>query len=781
MTFVNSWLWIFLPLAAIPIILHLLTLLRLKTVELSTFRFLFDSYVQQRRRMQFLEALLAALRTLFVLALVVLVMKPLVKHWNDLFHTGGGGGREVILLVDCSASMNAQTAGESSFGRAKSAIRAVVKNLKPEDRVTLVRVGAQSKEVFRDFTPDATRIDNEIDALATSPARANFLTAFNQVFGPEAPRRTNPVVYVFTDCQSSGWREVKNQRMDRLLPSDLPVLVVNVGSNEPLPNVAVIGDPPPGGLARRRAIVGLPVHLTARLANYSPSTVRVTLETVVNGKTLLDTRGSAQPRLTIKPGETVVHKIVYTPTEPGEQRGAFKITGNRSDRFADDDSYLFALSVLPRLKVLLVNGNPANTNPLDSETRYLWALADDTPGPKPSGPLGGVHDLARSIDFHEVPESAVNPDALKDTSVVVLANCGGLNGQQFIWLRDFVSQGGGLLVFPGDKVNPDVYNKQFFPIPNVPGEYLTPVQLGPAQGEPEKRETYDVLASLDYTNPALAVFDDPQRSVPYFKNVQFFRRFPLTIPDKQAKAAPLVEFARGGLALVENRYNDGLVVVAGFPANRKWSNLPTDNGKEFVPLLLRLISRAQHRPEVEAPSAVLPGGLTEFSVTGAWAPAELVIHDDENGEWTVPLERSGSRLIGAFDQAGKRGYYTLKVKGDRAERHPGSSLVFAVNLAPEESDFHLLDQNGLQELLPTADVTFIDASAEAQQALLQAGDEVPVWHWLIYLVFLIIGVEFLLATLGGKRSDTEEKQTVAERVRRFNPGAWIGRMTGAGK
>ena len=42
----------FLPLAAIPILLHLLTLHRLKTVELSTFRFLFDSYVQQRRRLK---------------------------------------------------------------------------------------------------------------------------------------------------------------------------------------------------------------------------------------------------------------------------------------------------------------------------------------------------------------------------------------------------------------------------------------------------------------------------------------------------------------------------------------------------------------------------------------------------------------------------------------------------------------------------------------------------------------------------------------------------------
>src|SRR5438128_3425369 len=102
MTFLHPALLWLVPLAAIPVLLHLLTLHRLKTVELSTFRFLFDSYVQQRRRMQFLEALLAMLRTLFLLFLVLMVCRPMVKHWSSLFAAAGGsGGREVVLLLDC--------------------------------------------------------------------------------------------------------------------------------------------------------------------------------------------------------------------------------------------------------------------------------------------------------------------------------------------------------------------------------------------------------------------------------------------------------------------------------------------------------------------------------------------------------------------------------------------------------------------------------------------------------------------------------------------------------
>src|SRR5437762_8507432 len=144
-------LW-FLPLAALPILLHLLTLHRLRTVELSTYRFLFDSYVQQRRRTQFLEALLAVLRMLFILGLIALVARPVAKRVSGLFQ--GGSGRDVILLVDCSASMNAQAKGQSAFDRAKESAKAVVAKLAPDDRVTLVRVTGRPEEVFSQFSTE---------------------------------------------------------------------------------------------------------------------------------------------------------------------------------------------------------------------------------------------------------------------------------------------------------------------------------------------------------------------------------------------------------------------------------------------------------------------------------------------------------------------------------------------------------------------------------------------------------------------------------------------------
>jgi hypothetical protein len=768
----------FLPLAAVPIILHLLMLHRLKTVELSTFRFLFDSYVQQRRRMKFLEALLAMLRTLFLLFLVLVFCRPVVKHWNDLFQTGSG--HDVVMLLDSSASMNAKTAGVSAFDRAKSAAQSIVQRLTPQDRLTLIRVAGKPEEVFSQFVTDPEAIRSKIDELKTTPARGNMFAAFVHLFGPEAEPRPNTQVYVFTDCQASGWREVRNQGLDRHLTTETPVTVVNVGSNKPIPNLAVIGDAP----RRSRAVVGLPVFLQARVVNHARDQGGGAAEVTV--KVFIDEKEVTRHQLTLKPGETAVQRVRYYPTEPGVHRGRFEISGKTPDQFPDDDHYLFTLHVAPQLKVLLVNGNPA-PDPSESECFYLsnalCSRREPTPAEKQAEEkkltaMGLAKDFFRSLERQEIHEAQLNPEVLRDASVVILANCGNLNPQHFTWLRDFVATGGGLLIFPGDRVNPTVYNLQFFTVANNPREPFSPVRLGNPEGNPDMADTFERLAAIDYTHPILSVFDVANNK--FFESVFFQRRFPLLLPEKAVDNVwPLAKFAKGNPALVESRYGDGIVLLAAFPANVKWTNLPARGGHAFVPLVLRAVSYAQHRPEVEGPLTVSPNGVAEIAVTRAWGAVSGTITNPAGHVSTLEFVRSGSRMMAAFEGTAEKGYYTVEVNRDRADQARGNTVAFAVNLAPEESDFTTLSENQFRELLPMANLTLVDASAEAQQEhhLNESGNEI--WRWLIWILFPLIMVEFMLATLGGRKAETVETPAVAERIRRLSPGSWLGRMTGA--
>ena len=776
MGFLHLTLLPFVALAAIPIVLHLLTLHRLKTVELSTFRFLFDSYVQQRRRMRFLEALLAGLRALAVLLLVLLVMRPVVRHWGGLF--GSGSGRDVVLLVDGSASMNARTAGVPAMERAKAAALAVAKRMGRDDRLTLIRVGAKPEEIFGRFAVDAAAVREKIESLQVGPSRANIFAALSMAFDPKV-RKTPPTVYLFTDGQAGGWREVRDQGLAKVIPEKAKLFVVDVGSKEPIPNRGIIGDVP----RPSQAIVGLPVTLRPRVVNHSKSDAAEVAVGVI-----LDEKEVARASLSLKPGETASKEVIYVPSEPGVMRGRYEIA---ADRFPDDDSYLFTLSVAPPVKVLLVNGNPAS-DPFENEGLYLrTALTTDAEGEgqgdAPAKSPG--RDTLKALDLREIPEAALNPDLLQDASVAILANCGALNDQHFAWLREYVSAGGGLIVCPGDRVNPDTYNTHFFNAPGPAPLRFVGATLGPPEGEPEKAETFERLATIDYAHPILSVFDDPNAR--YLTGARIYRRFGMTLPPAREKGGdkskakgnatwPLVKFGKGTPALIESRFGDGLVLVTAFPANPKWSNLPLK--PEFVPLVLRMVGHVRRGAELSTPSTVAPGLPAEIVLDGSWAPALGRVTDAKGRATPIEFERSATRLVGEFDKTAEKGYYAVDVKGGRAEQPKAGTAAFAVDLAPEESDFALAKESQLREWLPTADLAMFDATAEAQQLHGGLGEEREIWRPLIYLLFAIIGVEFLLATMSGRRApgDADEAPTVSERIRGLSPGRWAARMTGAG-
>ena len=688
MEMLNAGLLYLLPLAAIPVVLHLLTLHRLRTVELSTYRFLFDTYVQQRRQVKFLEALLAFLRTLFLLLMIAICARPVVRHWGALF--GGGAGRDVVLMVDCSASMNAQTDGRSALERAKRAAWSVAERLSPDDRLTLVKVASAPQEVFSRFSPAAETVREQIEGLQASPSRGNWLAALAQLAQTRGRQATPPTIYLFTDAQATGWSEAATQGAERLIPDDARVVLVNVGSNEPLGNRAVVGMPP----QEHRAIVGLPLTLRPRVRNDSETE---TVDVAVG--VFIDEEEIARVPLTIKPGDVAEKEIIYVPTEPGSLRCRFEI---HEDRFPDDDQFLFTLAVSPPIKVLLVNGHPA-ADPFENEGLYLRTAltAHGEEDDSPASPMDLIHaasadqeapelapskEYVQSLEIEEIQERQLNAELLRDASVTILANCGGLNQQQFNLLHDFVSAGGGLAVFPGDRVNAEHYNKYFLTVPGPLNERLVPVEMKQPVGDLQKPETFAQFTAVDFSHPMLSVFDDPDAR--YLATCSFYRRFPLLLDDSTGggdspSGWTLAKFSAKEAALVESRFRDGRVMLAAFPAHARWTNLSLK--PEFVPLLLRMVNRLERRSALETPSVVSADGVAEIAVAAEWTPVEGKVTDVERRVSDLTFTRTGSHWVAAYDATAMKGYYRVDVKGGRVEQPKRGETSFAVNLAPEES------------------------------------------------------------------------------------------------
>lgn len=471
--------------------------------------------------------------------------------------------------------------------------------------------------------------------------------------------------------------------------------------------------------------------------------------------------------------------MLYTPSEAGTVLGRYQV---ETDRFTADDSFLFTLNVIPQVNVLLVNGAPAKTA-IDDESLHLKIAMQVTEGDQETLPDGkntdftAMKNIARSLNLEEITEAKLTAKILDTMDVVILANCGSLkHPDQYNLLCDFVARGGGLLIFPGEKIKPNIYNERFFPAAQRPDETLLSVLLDPIQGDPNKTEEAVRFNFIDYAHPVFRVFTESEKT--YFTKVLIHKRFPIRFPEDQGNSWPIVEFDNGEPAFVEANLERGRVILSAFPFNTKWTNLPLK--PEFVPLVLRMIEHVKRPTEVQGPSVVEADAPAEIFVSQNWAPVTASITDVSGRVTPMDFTRSNSRLVSAYEQTDAKGYYLAEVQGGTEEQPKSANSAFAVNLAPGESNFTAKTQPQVTQLLPNAKLTFVDASSEAEQLYGSIGNKKEIWRPLIWLLFVIIGTEFLLSTWGGQQTETGEELTTAQRIRDITMGTWVGRMTGAG-
>jgi hypothetical protein len=388
---------------------------------------------------------------------------------------------------------------------------------------------------------------------------------------------------------------------------------------------------------------------------------------------------------------------------------------------------------------LVVNGGPA-ADPFDDEVLYLRAALQ--PG----------RDATAAFEVQEEPEGAwagLDETRLKaklgEYAVVILADSGNLHritSYAYPALRSFVQDGGGLILFPGDRVEPSNYNLHLFRTPPPIKDHLLSVQLGAAEGDPDRPDTFRRLAKFDFDHPILRPFRADGR---YFDRVVVKRRWPLTVQPGNPVAV-LAEYADRSPALIEGRYGDGRIVLFTFPANGRWTTLPV-NGAEFVPLVLQAVNHVRRRADFGAPGWTTAGERVTVSVAPERAPVTGTVESPRGTRTDLAFERFGGRVEAAFDATEDRGLYKASIRSAR-DGSQAAGLRFAVNVHPDESDPSRIAEDRVRELFPAAAVTFEDRTAESERAAGPDSDR-ELWRYLIYALLVVIVFELVLATFGG--------------------------------
>ena len=285
--------------------------------------------------------------------------------------------------------------------------------------------------------------------------------------------------------------------------------------------------------------------------------------------------------------------------------------------------------------------------------------------------------------------------------LVALCNVPNLAEEDRTALAAFVQAGGGVVIFPGDRVNPASYNREL-------GEGrppLLPARLGAPVGSSQEPIFLDP-ASAEHT--ALARFRGATDVD--LHTAGFTRYFPLEAPAGDRSVQVMLRFTNGAPYLVERQLGRGRIVLAASGANTEWNDLPLKPA--WLPLVQELASYLARGGEHALNVGVGDPLLHSLPLSAATRPVEVTGPDDRRESLRPVVDERGCTVT--YRRTDRPGFYRI------ASAEGEAAATFAANVDPRESNLASLDGRALQALLPQAQWLWVQPHEDILAAIRRA-------------------------------------------------------------
>ncbi|HVK57160.1 MAG TPA: BatA and WFA domain-containing protein, partial [Candidatus Kapabacteria bacterium] len=215
-----------------PILIHLLLRRKSQRMRFSTVQFFLKQDEQSMRKRKLRNLLLLATRVLLFTLIALAFARPFLP--GGAIPPDEGDRRELVILLDTSASMQAASPGGVQWTRAVEAARKELGKLKMNDRAVLITCSTRA-ELISEFAP-ASVVQTKLEAIKPSFGKAQLDEGLRQATKVLATANPNSKVEIciISDLQSSGVENVSSTP----LPRDVAVRTVDLGERF-IPNVAV--------------------------------------------------------------------------------------------------------------------------------------------------------------------------------------------------------------------------------------------------------------------------------------------------------------------------------------------------------------------------------------------------------------------------------------------------------------------------------------------------------------------------------------------------------------
>ena len=655
--------------AAIPIAIHLIRREKPPKLMFSSIRFLKKTSKKLVLFQQLQQILLLILRSAVIALLVIAFARPLINQ--SVARLMDADPQSAVVMLDLSMSMHYG----DTFQRAKEEALDIIADRSAGDEVAFIGF-SESADIVREFNTDLDAVRGLVDDLQEPGYGATRylpnLRLADQLLAES--RFDNRAVYLISDFQQVGLQA--DEEGFKLAPG-VALTTIDVG-NESSSNLVLSDVRSPEQLLED----GEEQTILARVRSAGTQHVN-------RGEVTLSLNGEIVDRQSVDLTDRSEEVVSFTATfaEQGAYYGEVRVNG---DSFTPDNSFFFTVDVLPKIRVLLVNGE-ASSDWFDDEGHW-FGLAVSGPGRSP-------------FELEVIEPAELTAAALRQNDVAVLLNVGDLNTSQYQALTSYVQQGGSLLLAPADRVNGDVYNRQLADI--LPATLDGQGDLG--------LDDYLVIADFDRRHPILRPLNSDW-------SAQFQAHWSLT-PREDANV--LMQFDNTEPALVERSAGSGKVLLFASSLDLEWNNLALQG--LFLPFVHETL-RHLVQPELKQ-RAYQVGDRIDL---GLGATDQQVSARNANGD--------------AIGFSGDNAVFTADKPGLITAESGAAVTRYAVNILPRESNLTRLATATLYDDVINPETSPI-RSREVQTAQLVEELERPqrLWWWILALVMLLVLAEATIA------------------------------------
>lgn len=720
-SFINPALLAGLAILAIPVIIHLINLLRHRRVQWAAMEFLLESQKRNSRWVLIKQLLLLLLRMGAIAAVVLILAQPLLR--SNLGRLLGGATTHHIVLLDDSFSMSERGGASTAFDNAKTAITELARQAiaRREDQIfTLLtfsqgprsQVVLNQEPVNADFaaTLDAKLRQLQPTELASGPSAA--LESFQRLLGEAEDE--NRIVYLVTDFRVREWDQPgeAKRKLQELSDAQVRLSLIDCAAGAS-GNLTVTALRPQRGT---RA-AGVPAFMEVAVTNYSNEIARNVALSIAQRESDESWRARPEELLIdeIASGKTEVRRFPVLFTTAGEHQLRAELKGD-SVVLADNSRYT-VVDVPLGVPVLIIDGDPK------AEDAFFVASALAPPGSTRSGISPQV----------ETP-AFLNNNPLAKFRSIYLVNLDRLDQAGIRALEAYVVGGGGLAIFLGDLSQARFLNEQLYR--NGAGLFPLPVS-GPAELRIDRLDKAPDLAVSDH--PIFKIFAGERNSFLGAVGVQrYFSPQENWSPAPDSTVKVIAGLRNSAPLAVERRFGNGRVVAFLTTAAPLWNNWARNPSfvvaMQELQAYLAAIGPAEDAHQVGAPLKLVVD-------PARYEPELRLVPPTERGLSALALKAqpTADGLDATFTDTAAAGVYQAELTTSDGKPEVRR---YAYNVVPEEGDLKTLGGPQLAARLKGVKYDYQPAQSFQSSAYQAAGFNLS--EGILYLlIVLLLGEQFL--------------------------------------